>query len=156
MPTAVERVAAALVARGVRAEILEFTEGTRTAEQAAAAVGTTAGQIVKSLVFLADGNPVLVLASGSHRVDPIKLAQACGAHVARRADADTVRRVTGFSIGGVPPVGHEQSLPIFLDADLLGYDAVYAAAGTPHAVFAIAPKLLQQITGALVVDVAVA
>lgn len=155
MPSAVERVAEALRAKGVRSEIRELPRSTRTAEEAAAAIGSTVGQIVKSLVFLVDGRPVLVLASGAHRVDLIKLAQAAGAHAARRADADTVRQVTGFAIGGVPPVGHAQILPVFLDADLLGYDVVYAAAGTPHAVFAIAPKLLQQVTGAVVVDVAV-
>lgn len=152
MPTAVERVAAALAAGGVDAEIRQFPQGTRTAEDAAAAVGTTVGQIVKSLVFLADGRPILVLASGANRVDLVKLTQACGAHAVRRASADTVRDVTGFAIGGVPPVGHERALPVVMDRDLLRYDVVYAAAGTPHAVFAISPVRLQEITGAAAAD----
>ncbi len=152
MPTPIERVAEALAARGVRVEIREFPEGTRTAEQAAAAVGTSVGQIVKSLVFLADGKPVLVLASGANRVDLIKLAGACNAHTARRADADTVRRVTGFVIGGVPPLGHAEPLAVLIDRDLLQYEMVYAAAGTPHAVFAVDPRVLQVVTAAVVAD----
>ena len=152
MPTPIERVAEALAARGVRVEIREFPEGTRTAEQAAAAVGTSVGQIVKSLVFLADGKPVLVLASGANRVDLIKLAGACNAHTARRADADTVRRVTGFVIGGVPPLGHAEPLAVLIDRDLLQYETVYAAAGTPHAVFAVDPRVLQVVTAAVVAD----
>lgn len=152
MPTAVERVAAALAASGVDAVIERFPQGTRTAADAATAVGTTVGQIVKSLVFLADGRPILVLVSGANRVDLIKLAQACGAHAVRRADADTVREVTGFAIGGVPPVGHERALSVVMDRDLLRYDVVYAAAGTPQAVFAISPLRLQEITGAPAAD----
>jgi len=152
VPTPIERVAEALAARGVRVEIREFPEGTRTAEQAAAAVGTSVGQIVKSLVFLADGKPVLVLAYGANRVDLIKLAGACNAHTARRADADTVRRVTGFVIGGVPPLGHAEPLAVLIDRDLLQYEMVYAAAGTPHAVFAVDPRVLQVVTAAVVAD----
>jgi len=142
----------ALRASGVNAEIQEFPQGTRTAADAAAAVQTSVAQIVKSLVFLVDGRPVLVLASGANRVDPVKLAVACGAHAVRRADADTVRRVTGFAIGGVPPIGHETPLPVILDRDLLGHPVVYAAAGTPQAVFAIAPGRLREITAAMVAD----
>lgn len=153
MGSAVERVAAALEAKGLRAEIREFPQSTRTAEDAAAAIGTTVGQIVKSLLFLADGKPVLVLASGSNRVDLVKLAQACGAHAARRADAETVRLVTGFAIGGVPPVGHAQPLPVFMDRDLLQYEVVYAAAGTPAAVFAVDPRALLRIAAATATDV---
>ena len=153
MPSAAERVGEALRGLGVVPEIQEFPQGTRTAEDAAAAVGTTVGQIVKSLVFLADGKPLLVLASGANRVDLIKLAAAVGAHAVHRADADTVRRVTGFAIGGVPPVGHETALPVVIDRDLLRYDVVYAAAGTPHAVFAITPGRLAEITRATPADV---
>lgn len=153
MPSAAERVEEALRGLGVVPEIQEFPQGTRTAEAAAAAVGTTVGQIVKSLVFLADGKPLLVLASGANRVDLIKLAAARGAHDVRRADADTVRRVTGFAIGGVPPVAHETALPVVIDRDLLRYEVVYAAAGTPHAVFAIAPVRLAEITRATPADV---
>jgi len=153
MASATERVLETLRALGVAVEIREFPQSTRTAAEAAAAVGTSVAQIVKSLVFLADGRPVLVLASGAHRVDPVKLAAACGAHAARRADATTVRAVTGFAIGGVPPVGHATPLPVLLDRDLLRFDVVYAAAGTPHAVFPIAPDRLREITGATVADV---
>ncbi len=154
MPSATERVAAALRAGGVDVEIREFPRSTRTAEEAAAAVGTTVAQIVKSLVFLADGHPILVLASGANRVDLVKLALACGAHTVRRAAADDVRRATGFAIGGVPPIGHATILVTYLDRDLLQYEVVYAAAGTPTAVFAIAPDRLQAMTAATAADLA--
>lgn len=154
MPSATERVTAALRAAGVEAEIREFLHGTRTAADAAAAIGTTVAQIVKSLVFMADGRPVLVLASGANRVDPVKLALASGAHAVRRASADEVRVATGFAIGGVPPVGHASPLAVYLDRDLLGHDIVYAAAGTPTAIFAIAPGRLQAVTGAVSADLA--
>jgi prolyl-tRNA editing enzyme YbaK/EbsC (Cys-tRNA(Pro) deacylase) len=147
-----ERVAEALRAQGLRADIREFPHSTRTAAEAAAAIGTTVGQIVKSLVFFADGRPVLVLASGAHRVDPVKLAGACGAHAVRRATADEVRQATGFAIGGVPPIGHPSPLATYLDQDLLQYEVVYAAAGTPVAIFAIAPDRLQVVTAAVAVD----
>lgn len=153
MRSATERVRDALRAHGVEAEIREFPQGTRTAADAAAAVGTQVAQIVKSLVFLADGKPLLVLASGANRVDLPKLAQAAGVGAVQRADADTVRRATGFAIGGVPPVGHETPLSVVIDRDLLGYDRVFAAAGTPHAVFAIAPRRLMEITRAVAADI---
>lgn len=154
MSSATERVAEALRARGVAPEIREFPQSTRTAAEAAAAVGTTVGQIVKSLVFLVDGRPVLVLVSGANRVDLVKFGLVCGAHAVRRASADDVRRVTGFAIGGVPPVGHATALATYLDRDLLRYAVVYAAAGTPTAVFAIAPDRLQALTEAVVADLA--
>ena len=154
MPSASERVAEALRARGETLEVREFPHSTRTAEEAAAAIGTTVGQIVKSLVFLADGRPVLVLASGAHRVDIVKLALVCGAHAVRRATADEVRRTTGFAIGGVPPIGHTTPLATYLDRDLLRYDIVHAAAGTPTAVFAIAPDRLRVVTEAVIADLA--
>lgn len=154
MPSANERVAEALRARGVDADIRQFPQSTRTAADAAAAVGTTVGQIVKSLVFLADGRPVLVLTSGANRVDLVKLALVCGAHAVRRASADEVRRVTGFAIGGVPPLGHATPLATYIDHDLLRYDVVYAAAGTPTAVFAIAPGRLHALTEAVAADLA--
>lgn len=137
---------------GIDARILEFPQGTRTARDAAAAVGTTVAQIVKSLLFLADGRPVLVLGSGANRVDVGKLAAAAGASRVERADAALVRDVTGFSIGGVPPVGHISPLPVYLDRDLMAFDVVYAAAGTPNTVFLIAPDALVRVTSALVVD----
>lgn len=144
----------ALGALGVEAEIIEFPESTRTSEDAARAVGTTVERIVKSLVFLADGKPILVLASGANRVDARKLAQAVGATRIGKADAEQVRRATGFAIGGVPPLGHAAPLPVFADRDLLALDLVYAAAGTPHAVFGIQPATLLRVTGAQVVDLA--
>jgi Cys-tRNA(Pro) deacylase len=154
MPSATERVHEALAARGVSAHISEFPEGTRTAEDAARAIGTTLGQIVKSLIFVADGHPVLALASGKNRVDPRKLARAAGAARIERADADLVRATTGFAIGGVPPVGHAAALETFIDEDLLGYDLVYAAAGTPTAIFPIAPQDLVRVTDGHVADLA--
>lgn len=150
-----DRVVEALRAGGITPDVREFPQSTRTAEEAAAAVGTTLGQIVKSLVFFADGAPVLVLVSGANRVDPAKLAAACGAQAVRRASAADVHRATGFAIGGVPPVGHARPLPTYLDRDLLRYDLVYASAGTHTAVFAIAPARLQALTAATPADVAV-
>jgi Cys-tRNA(Pro) deacylase len=149
---AIDRVRAALQAAGLTADIAEFPAGTRTAEDAARALGTSVAQIVKSLVFLADARPILVLASGANRVDVGKLAAAAGARVIRKADAVIVREVTGYAIGGVPPMGHRRVLPTFLDQDLLAYDVVYAAAGTPTAVFPVAPRALLGAAGATEID----
>lgn len=151
---ATDRVRAALEALGVHVQILEFSQSTRTAQDAAVAVGTTVAQIVKSLVFLVDSRPVLVLASGANRVDPVRLASAATAATARMASAEEVRAITGYSIGGVPPVGHATPLSIYLDQDLMRFEILYAAAGTPTAVFSISPQLLQDITGARVIALA--
>jgi Cys-tRNA(Pro) deacylase len=151
---AIERVREALTAFGIEIEVMEFPRGTRTAQDAAQAIGTTLGQIVKSLVFIADGRPILVLASGRNQVDTAKLARAAASGRIDRADADSVRQATGFAIGGVPPVGHTVSLETFIDEDLLTYDIVYAAAGTPTAIFPIAPQDLVRATGGRVVHVA--
>ena len=151
--TSVARVRAALAQHGLSAEILEFPASTRTAEDAARAVGTSVSQIVKSLVFVADGRPVLVLASGRNRVDVRKVAHLAGAVRVEKATAEAIRATTGFSIGGVPPVGHLAPLPVYLDETLLGHTVVYAAAGNPHAVFAVAPPDLVRITRAIVGDV---
>lgn len=153
MKASVQRVADALAALGIQSEITEFAESTRTAEQAAAAVNAVVGQIVKSLVFLAGERPVLALVSGANRVDTQRLAAIAGGLITR-ADADLVRQATGYSIGGVPPIGHTASLATYLDRDLLQYEQVWAAAGTPNAVFPIAPDELQRITGAAVADLA--
>lgn len=153
MKPAVERVVVALRVAGVTSEITEFAESTRTAEQAAAAVGCAVGQIVKSLVFLAGGTPVLALVSGANRLDTAKLAAATGAHITR-ADADAVRTATGFSIGGVPPIAHATPLATYLDRDLTQYERVWAAAGTPNAVFPITPAELERIASARVIDLA--
>ncbi len=152
--SAVDRVRAALARLGVVVEIHEFPVGTRTAQDAARAVGTSVAQIVKSLVFEADGRPVLVLASGANRVDLQKLAGLTGAARVEKATAETIREITGFSIGGVPPVGHLRSLPVYVDKALLAHPVVYAAAGTPKAVFAIAPPDLVRITRGVVGDIA--
>ncbi len=153
MKASVQRVADALAQLGIQVEITEFSESTRTADEAAAAVNSTVGQIVKSLVFLAGEQPVLAMASGANRVDTEKLAEVAGGPIAR-ANADLVRAATGFSIGGVPPVGPAAPLATYLDRDLPQYDRVWAAAGTPNAVFHIAPDDLQRITGATVADLA--
>ena len=124
---------------------------TRTAQEAADAIGTSVGQIVKSLVFLAGGAPVLALVSGSNRLDTERLAALSGA-VIGKADADSVRQATGYAIGGVPPIGFPRPIPTFVDRDLLQYDVVWAAAGTPRHVFPITPADLQRLTGGNVVD----
>ena len=151
---ATERVRASLAANGLGgAAIREFDASTATSADAAAAIGTSVERIVKSLVFMAGEAPVLVLASGSNRVDTRKLAALAGQPV-RRANADQVREATGFAIGGVPPLGHAQALRTFVDRDLLQYDEVWAAAGTPNSVFAIAPEHLVRVAGGTVADVA--
>ena len=151
MKAAVQRVETALRALGIAPRIVEFADSTRTAEEAARAIGTEVPRIVKSLVFLAAEDPVLALVSGCNRVSLDKLAAALAAPV-RRADAATVRAYTGYAIGGVPPVGHANPLPVLLDRDLLIYDLVYAAAGTPNAIFPITPANLLRITGARPID----
>jgi prolyl-tRNA editing enzyme YbaK/EbsC (Cys-tRNA(Pro) deacylase) len=147
----VQRVADALRAAGIDAEIRELSDSTRTAEEAAAAIGTSVPTIVKSLVFLADGEPILALVSGSNRLDTQRLGAVLGRTLGR-ADAATVRTATGFAIGGVPPLGHATRLDVLIDRDLLQYDLVWAAAGTPHAVFPLAPAALVTATGGQVVD----
>jgi Cys-tRNA(Pro) deacylase len=148
----VERVRRTLESMGLAAEVVEFSESTRTAAEAAAAIGTAVGQIAKSLVFMAGNEPVLVIASGSNRVDMGKLHRLLGKKVIR-PDAESVRRATGFSIGGVPPVGHEKRLRTIVDEDLLHFTVVYAAAGTPNAVFAVSPRDLIRVTEGQVGDI---
>jgi len=149
--SAVERVRQALLAQGLPVEITEFSQSTATSQQAADALGVPVATIVKSLVFLAGEQVILVLASGANQVDTEKLAQAAGGKV-RRPDADRVKEATGFVIGGVAPVGHTRPLPTYIDADLLRYDQLWAAAGSPYAVFPITPQDLVRITGGKVVD----
>ena len=148
----VERVRRTLRSMGLRAEVTEFSESTRTAAEAASAIGTTVGQIAKSLVFMAADEPVLVIASGANRVDMEKVRRLLGTRITR-PDAETVRRVTGFSIGGVPPLGHAKRLRTFVDEDLLNFPVVYAAAGTPNVVFALSQRDLVRITEAEVVNI---
>jgi Cys-tRNA(Pro) deacylase len=153
MKPAVQRVVDALSAAGVDIEVQEFAESTRTAEAAAQAVGASVGQIVKSLVFLAGSQPILALVSGVNRADIAKLAAAAGAPITR-ANAEAVRVATGYAIGGVPPIGHATSLPTYFDRDLMRYPVVWAAAGTPNAVFRIAPDELLRVSDATVADLA--
>jgi prolyl-tRNA editing enzyme YbaK/EbsC (Cys-tRNA(Pro) deacylase) len=144
-------MAAGLEQYGV--EIRRFPEGTRTAEDAAPAIGCEVGQIVKSLVFTAGGQPVIALVSGANRLDTAKLEAVAGRPVAK-ADAETARRATGYSIGGVPPFGHATVLPVFMDRDLERYEVVWAAAGRPDAVFPITPARLVELSAAHVEDLA--
>jgi prolyl-tRNA editing enzyme YbaK/EbsC (Cys-tRNA(Pro) deacylase) len=131
--------------------VKKFPQGTRTASDAARAVGCELGQIVKSLVFMAAGHPVVALVSGPNRLDEGKLAAVAGDPVGK-ADAEAARAATGYAIGGVPPFGHASEVPVFMDQDLLGYGSVWAAAGRPDSVFEIAPEKLRELSGALVAD----
>jgi Cys-tRNA(Pro) deacylase len=150
----IDRVRAALAASGLaHVEVREFAESTATAAAAAAALGTQVERIVKSLVFLAGDDAVLVLASGPNRVDTHKVAALLGTKIGR-ANAEQVRQTTGFAIGGVPPLGHPTALRTFVDADLLQYDRLWAAAGTPNTVFAIGPADLVRVTSGEVADIA--
>jgi prolyl-tRNA editing enzyme YbaK/EbsC (Cys-tRNA(Pro) deacylase) len=153
--SAPQRVQAALTAAGVDARIQEFPSSTRTAQEAAASVGTSVAQIVKSLVFLAGDAPVMALVSGVNRLDTQRLAALIDAPIGK-ADADAVRQATGYSIGGVPPIGFPAPIPTYIDRDLLQYDIVWAAAGTPRHVFPIAPNELVRITGGHVADLRLA
>ena len=152
MHPAVERVQAALRRAGLEIEVTELAESTRTAQEAAQAVGAEVAQIVKSLVFQAETEPVLILVSGANRVDPELVGKTLGRPL-RQARADEVRRATGFAIGGVAPVGLTQDLPVYFDASLLSFDRVWAAAGTPRAVFPIEPGELLRVTGAVPISV---
>jgi len=135
-------------------QVERFPEGTRTADDAARAVGCNVAQIVKSLVFMADDTPVLALVSGANRVDLAKLADTVRAADARRATGDEARAATGFAIGGVPPFGHGEPVTIVVDRDLLKHRWLWAAAGLPDAVFRIAPDDLVRASGGNVVDLA--
>ena len=151
----VQRVREALAARGLASEVKELAASTRTAQEAAAALGCQVAQIVKSLVFrlTATDRPVLVLMSGTNRASEARLSALAGELVAR-ADADFVRDRTGFAIGGVPPLGHATPLPTLIDRDLMAFPVVWAAAGSPNAVFALTPAELQRITAGRVVELA--
>ena len=150
-PTA-RRVQTALRDRGSAIDVIQVPDSTRTAAEAAAALGTSVSQIVKSLVFVAGDAPIIVLTSGSERVSVEKIRALVGGTV-KRADADTVRRLTGYAIGGIPPLAHDTPARILMDPHLLDFEIVWAAAGTPHHVFGIAPTELQRIAGAQVADV---
>ncbi|MBI2325461.1 MAG: YbaK/EbsC family protein [Chloroflexi bacterium] len=150
---AVERVRTHAKEHGLDLDVRRYPAGTHTAEDAARAIGCEVAQIVKSLVFLAAGDPVVVLVAGSDRVDESKLAAVLGAYSARRATANEVRGSTGFVVGGVPPFGHRVPLPVVVDDALLRHEVVWAAAGLPDAVFPIAPAELVRLSGATEADV---
>lgn len=133
--------------------VLEFDQPTHSAAQAAAAVGCTIAQIAKSLIFVGPHNkPVLIIASGANRVDKEKVATLVGGTICR-ADADFVKQNTGFSIGGVPPVGHKLAPEVVLDADLRAFDEIWAAGGTPNTVFKLTPAQLKQLTGGIYCEI---
>jgi prolyl-tRNA editing enzyme YbaK/EbsC (Cys-tRNA(Pro) deacylase) len=148
------KVQQALQILGMDLEVVELPDSTRTAVEAAQAVGCQVGQIVKSLVFKArrSQRPILVVASGQNRVDERRIEALIGEPLGK-ADADFVRQHTGFVIGGVPPVGHQEKLETFVDEDLLQYTEIWAAAGTPHAVFHLSPADLVKMTGGQVIRI---
>ena len=152
----VVRVVEAARALGLEITTRRFPEGTKTAQDAANAIGVLVGQIVKSLVFAVDGEIVMAYVSGANQLDEKKLAAAAGGVKCSRVDADAVREATGFPIGGVPPFGHSTQLRVFVDPDLLQYDGVndfvWAAAGTWNDVFPIAPADIVRVAGGVVTD----
>ena len=149
-----ERVRAALEALSLDCEIVTLPGSTRTAAEAAAAVGCTVGEIAKSLVFRAGEGAVVAIMSGDHRLDTGKLGAALGQNVSR-ADADFVRAATGYAIGGVPPLGHATPVPVFMDAGLFRFERIWAAAGSPFSVFAVEPARLRDAGGATVANLKV-
>jgi len=146
------RVMEAARERGLEITTKRFPEGTKTAADAAAAIGVSVGQIVKSLVFGVDSEIVMALVSGSNQLDEKKLAAAAGGAKCSRVDADAVRAATGYPIGGVPPFGHTTQLRVFVDPDLLQYDEVWAAAGTWNDNFGAAPADIVRVAGGVVTD----
>ena len=146
------RVITAAREAGLEITTRRFPEGTKTAADAAAAIGVSVGQIVKSLVFAVDGEIVMAYVSGANQLDEKKLAAAAGGAKCSRVDADAVRAATGYPIGGVPPFGHSTQLRVFVDPDLLQYDEVWAAAGTWNDNFGAAPADIVRVAGGVVTD----
>lgn len=153
--SSVQRVLDAAAALELVIDVVTFENSTRTAEDAAAAIGCEVGQIVKSLVFTISGVPVIALVSGANQLDTRKLAAlySVSRKQVERANADTVRMATGYAIGGVPPFGHATSPDIFIDGELLRYEVIWAAAGTPNSVFAITPAELLRATSGKIADI---
>ncbi len=153
LPPSALKVQAAAQALGLSIAVHEMSQSTRTAEEAAAACGVSVGQIVKSLVFTGaeSSKPYLLLVSGSNRVNEKGIAAHLG-EALKRPDANSVRELTGFAVGGIPPFGHSTPLPTFIDHDLLQYDVVWAAAGTPTAVFPVNPAKLRDAIDATAID----
>ena len=154
MSTSLDRVLAEAAAVGLDVDVVEFPDGTRTADDAAAAVGCKVDQIVKSMIFAAgdDREIVLALTSGSNLVDARRLAELAGVDACHRATADEVRSTTGFAIGGVAPIGHLSPLRTWIDPHLLTFEVIWAAAGSPKHVFAVDPRQLVALTGATIAD----
>ena len=150
----VARVIAQAAGQGVAIAVTRFPATTHTAQDAAREIGCTVAEIVKSLVFLADGAPVMVLCSGADRVDEAKLRALLGASGVRRATADEAKTATGYAIGGVPPFAHATQVRVVVDRGLLAFATVWAAAGLPDAVFPIAPVDLARLSSAIEADVA--
>jgi prolyl-tRNA editing enzyme YbaK/EbsC (Cys-tRNA(Pro) deacylase) len=149
-----QKVQDALLAQGYNNQVIEFADSTRTAAEAAAAVGCTVGQIAKSLVFrgASSQRPILIIASGTNRVHEKRAAQHIGEKL-EKADAEFVRNTTSFAIGGVPPLGHAQPMATYIDQDLLQYEQIWAAAGHPHAVFRLTPAQLVTMTCGKVIEI---
>jgi Cys-tRNA(Pro) deacylase len=147
---AIERFTRAARAQGLDPDVHRFPEGTKTAQDAARAIGCDVAQIVKSLVFVTPDGPVLALTSGANRVDVVGLARLAGAHEARRAAPEEARWATGYAVGGTPPFGHPTQVPTYLDPDLQRFERVWAAAGTPDSVFPLSPADLARMSGAVI------
>ena len=154
LSSSAQKVQDALKANGLACQVVEMPQTTRTAEDAAQAVGSTVGQIVKSLIFKGKqtGKPILIATSGANRVNEKKIAQRLGEPLGK-ADQDFVREKTGFAIGGVAPTGHAGPVEIYIDEDLMQYEEIWAAAGTPRAVFKLTPEDLINITGGTIISV---
>ena len=152
MSGAVERFLDAARAEGLAPDVHRFPEGTKTASDAARAIGCDVGQIVKSLVFMADGRAVMAFTSGANHVDERKLGSVLGAEEVMRASPEQARGATGFAVGGTPPFGHPECLTCLVDPALLAWDKIWAAAGTPDSVFPLTPSDLLRVTGATSAD----
>jgi prolyl-tRNA editing enzyme YbaK/EbsC (Cys-tRNA(Pro) deacylase) len=154
LSTSARKVQDALNARGFSSQVVELPASTRTAKEAAQAIGCRVEQIVKSLIFKGkhSSKPVLVVASGTNRVNEKRLGELAGEPITK-ADADFVRQHTGFAVGGVPPIAHAEQIETFIDEDLLHYEEIWAAAGTPFAVFRLTPPDLQTMTGGQTVSI---
>ena len=154
LKSSAQRVQEAFQDLGLTCEVVQMRKTTRTAEDAARAVGCEVGQIVKSLVFKGKQSqrPFLVVASGANHVNEKRLGRQISEPV-KMANADFVREMTGFAIGGVPPLGHRHPITIFIDEDLLAYKEIWAAAGTPHAVVKLTPDELKMVTNGTVISV---
>lgn len=154
MHSSTRKFVEAAAARGIEIQVVEHQESTRSAQEAAEAIGCEVAQIVKSLCFTVAEQPVIALLSGVNQLSVAKLSQlrGVGKRQVRRANADDVKAATGYSIGGVPPFGHLTPLPIYVDQDLTAFDVVWAAAGTPNAVFAISPQSLTAACGGQLAD----